>query len=278
MPRKYVDLLFMLALVVANLFWVLSPALSIHTMYAAIIGALLALPLVFIVPGYLLTELWPPKKDIDLLQRFLLSIGMSLTFDILGGFLLNVLPGGLSALSWVLLISFLFASGAVMLLYQRRDRTERARFSQLNARLWLSVGLCALGGIATVVGIMYYDAYQMEKQPYAGFTQFWLLPAPQTGSGCTVDIGLQSYEKVSSQYRIVMLVNAMQVNAWSPALINSQQGWKQSVPLPLVNVNYMSVDALLYQSTHPEQIYRHVHVYLHITGDGSVAHPHHCQS
>ena len=84
------------------------------------VSILLALPLVFFVPGYMLIVVLTHTRRLDVFQRLTLSLGLSITLDILGGFLLNMLPVGLRTQSWVMLLSCLTCLFALAVLYLRR--------------------------------------------------------------------------------------------------------------------------------------------------------------
>ena len=60
------------------------------------------------------------RRELDKAHRLTLSLGLSLTLDILGGFLLNMLPMGLRAQSWIALLSCLALIFAIATLYTRR--------------------------------------------------------------------------------------------------------------------------------------------------------------
>src|SRR5438105_797407 len=96
MRLKHLDLIVTITLAAMNVIWALLPS------RIPIVGIVLALPLVFILPGYALTEVLFRKRSLGAPERLLFSIGLSLAIAILSGLILNLLPGGLQAISWAL--------------------------------------------------------------------------------------------------------------------------------------------------------------------------------
>src|SRR5436190_946560 len=114
MRLKNLDLIVTITLAAMNVIWALLPS------RIPIVGIILALPLVFVLPGYTLTETLFHKRSLDVSHRLVLSLGLSLAIDILGGFILNLLPGGLQALSWAALLGLFTAVFSLVVAYLRR--------------------------------------------------------------------------------------------------------------------------------------------------------------
>ena len=111
MRSKNSDIFIALGIVLLNVVCMLLPYTILW------VSVLLALPMVFFVPGYLLVEMLTFRRELDKFHRLTLSLGLSLTLDILGGFLLNMLPMGLRAQSWIALLSCLALIFAIAALY-----------------------------------------------------------------------------------------------------------------------------------------------------------------
>src|SRR5947209_8371155 len=114
MRLKNIDLIVVILVVVVNVVYIQLPYRPLP------IGILLALPLIFAVPGYALTQalfvrslfetpdsliLEPRLKlgqPVGVVDHITLGLGLSMAIDVLLGFILNVLPVGLQAQSWTL--------------------------------------------------------------------------------------------------------------------------------------------------------------------------------
>src|SRR5689334_1821085 len=133
MQRKNLDLSIALFIAAVNVGWTLIPD---HPSYLTIVGIILALPLVFVLPGYTLTEaLFKRTTNADALirqpalqlerpfktsDRLIIGLGLSLALVILSGFILNMLPTGLQALSWVVFLAVQTTLFALIAGYRRR--------------------------------------------------------------------------------------------------------------------------------------------------------------
>src|SRR6266581_2234099 len=94
MRRKNRDLMVTAIIASLNIIWTLLPNRPI------VIGVILTMPLVFFLPGYILTEALFSKRTLIASHHLVLSLALSMAIDIIGGLILNVLPIGLQTLSW----------------------------------------------------------------------------------------------------------------------------------------------------------------------------------
>src|SRR5579859_6647639 len=117
MRLKHPDLALATAIALANVVWAFLP------FRLPVIGTILALPLVFIAPGYTLTAALFHRRSLDRAYRLLLSLGVSVSIVIAGGLLLNALPAGLRPSSWAGLLAFLTILLAALNIYLRREKT-----------------------------------------------------------------------------------------------------------------------------------------------------------
>src|SRR5579859_1059883 len=116
MRSKSLDLIAAILVVAINVAWALIPNRP------ALIGIIFALPLIFLLPDYTLTQTLFRKRSpapaaaphlilqprlnlghpIGPADHLILAFGLSMAIDVVIGFTLNVLPVGLQALSWTL--------------------------------------------------------------------------------------------------------------------------------------------------------------------------------
>ncbi len=151
MRRRNLDLVAAITLAAASI------ALALLPDRLPFVGTLLALPLVFALPGYTLTQalfrshagnsspnqpgdlILPPRLltgySFGAFDHLVFSLGLSLVNDILVGFLLNLLPIGLQWQSWSLTLGLLTLVFALIALIRRLfPSSSRARESHTPAR------------------------------------------------------------------------------------------------------------------------------------------------
>jgi uncharacterized membrane protein len=255
MRLKNLDLIVMVIIAVLNIVWALLPNRP------TLIGTILGVPLVFLLPGYTLTEAMFHKRSLAASHRLVISIGLSLAIDIIGGFMLNVLPIGLQALSWAGLLGLLTIVVAVLATYLRRGK-------QVNrtqpVRLRFTAYQIALFGLATMIAILAVlnDTISAAQQSHPGFTQFWMLPTAQANNSCAVQLGVRNFEATSMTYRVTLTMNGTQRTPEQSIDLAPQQEWQQLVPIAPVPSGKVYIHAQLYRLDKPESVYREVHVTL----------------
>ncbi|GAC1361926.1 MAG: hypothetical protein NVS2B12_04460 [Ktedonobacteraceae bacterium] len=281
MRKRSLDLLAATCIGAINVVWSLLPN------HISFVGLILALPLIFLLPGYTLTEallpaqakftFLPADKQLTGSSRFTFSIGLSIIVDILGGFVLNLLPSGLHAIPWAIflaLVTMLFASIA---LYQRiqlkrqhqgQDLPKRIRTSHPLPSLWEGALLCF--SILLVLAALLYSVNSAQNQPYPGFTQFWVSNPTAHDTSCTVHLGVKSFEFDPLKYNIIMTTNDEPFKTWSGISLGYQQTWDQAIVLPTSNTTTsIKVKAQLYREDQPKNVYRQIHTTVYIEKAGS---------
>jgi hypothetical protein len=147
-------------------------ALDLHPLLRVV----LAVPLVFFLPGYAVLSALAPARPLEAIERVLVSLGVSFVVTIVAGILLALTPVRLSALSWAVTLTGLTLAGSVIAWLRRvRARIEGPHLPRLTsppaaAALMLIAALIAgnalLGNSVGAVG-------QDNPAP----EQLWLVPA-----------------------------------------------------------------------------------------------------
>lgn len=260
MRRKNLDLFIIMSIVVLNVEWMVLP------FHFTVIGTILALPLVFVLPGYALTEALFQKRSLETAQRLVFSLALSLAVVILSGFILNLFPSGLHAQTWTLFLGLLTVVFSFTAILRRTEQSDRVQPLRLN----LSISAFILFEVATIVAILaiLYSTAGVTQQRQPGFTQLWIKPAPQPGNSCAIRIGVSSFESTLVTYRIVMTMNSTQIAAWSSISLVPREQWEQ---IELVNPDASRnafVEVLLYRLDKPQTVYQKVDLTLDILGKG----------
>jgi uncharacterized membrane protein len=255
MRMKNLDLFASIAVIAMNVLWALLPS------HLPIIGIILALPLVFLLPGYTLIEAFFYKVSINYTYLLALSIGLSLIIDILSGFILNMFPVGLRAMSWVIFLGVLIVVLSLLVALHRRGYSKvELSFTWFRLAIYeyLLIGL----SIVIVILSIQYSVITVKQQPHLAFTQLWMLPSTPVDRICTVRLGVQNFEETSMKYRITMTANGVQVNTWALVVLTPQEKWDRSVTIPSTSTNSIYIEAKVYKSDESAVIYREVHLTL----------------
>lgn len=239
-----------------NVIWALLPS------RIPIVGIMLALPLVFILPGYTLTQVLFHNRSLSAAYRLLFSIGLSFTIAVMSGLILNLLPGGLQAISWALWLGLVTGVFSLLAAHLRRGATMNGTH-MVRFRLAVYPALICALALLVAIFVFLYATFGAIKQPYPGFTQLWMIPEAQTGKSCAVSLGVRSFESTPVTYRITMTVMGVQKTSWPSVVLASQQVWTQLVQIPPTAAANVYVEAQLYRLDKPGTVYREVHSTLH---------------
>ena len=264
MRLKNLDLIVTVVIAALNVTWALLP------IDVSVMRIILSLPLIFVLPGYTLSEALFHKRSRNASERILFSLGLSLAIDILSGLFLNILPVGLQARSWTTLLGLLTLVFSLLAAFLRRGvPVSGAR--PLRGRFGIYPGI--LFGLAIVVAILSvaYAAFGATHQQYPGFTQLWILPEISTGKSCAVRLGVRSFESTSERYRLTMTANGDSIEAWPALTLGPQQEWFHLVPITPGIAKNIIVKAQLYRLDKPEAVYRTVNLTLYSCPTSQVA-------
>lgn len=253
MRLKNLDLSIALVISTASILCVLLPITLLW------LRTVLALPLIFVLPGYLLTELLFYWRKIAPSHRLLLTLGLSIVIVIISGLLLNILPIGLQSISWVICLSFITLIEIVIVAVRRgKIAGSEIKIKVLHIYEYCLFGL-ALGGI---IFALQYAREGMAQEPHVGFTQFWMVPAG--GNACAVKLGIHSFEPGQMAYSVSVAANDVPISAQFPAVLKVGEQVEQTLELPAsVHEETVNVQAKLYRLDRPGEVYRSVNIILH---------------
>ena len=257
MRQQNKDLLLILLIAVMNIVWVYFPT------HFVVVGIILALPLMFLVPGYLLIEILAQKRRHDGATHLLLSIGLSLSIDILCGFLLNIIPAGLTPITWGVFLAVLSMICTLLCMVRRRQWQVHVdqKLKDLPTRYeFLLLTLI----VYVVIFVFIYITSNTENKSYQGFTQFWLLLDNHRSHNCVIQLGIESSETVTTAYQVEVKENNRYAARWSSITLAPQQQWQGRL---LIAINHtqtplLQIEADLYRQREPGSVYRTAHLFL----------------
>jgi Protein of unknown function (DUF1616) len=160
---------------------------------------LVALPLLFFLPGYAIAAATFARGRIPLPQMLVLSVGLSLAVLALGALVLNYLPGGIRAGWWALLL-FAVVLGACRAAAVRRPRRRQASRPSSLPRPSLAQGGMLAGGALAIVAAIVLAYVPLGAANAVGYTEMWIRPLHSARAG--VEIGVGSGEQEDVPYRL----------------------------------------------------------------------------
>jgi uncharacterized membrane protein len=225
-----------------------------------IVRLIAALPLALFLPGYAIiaaafgsSELAPPK-------RLALSVATSLTVLVLGTFVLNIFPFGLTTASWAVLLPVVVIAacrGAAL----RRGRpavSGERRSASLPRPSFSSV---AIGAVALAIAVA---AIALAQKPLpaddaVGFTALWMLPTDSREDA--VAVGVTSSQHHPTSYRLEVSLGKNQSKTYRVHLDpGEERAFELAVPPRPGGRTH--VVASLYRKAKPQKLYRRVTSWL----------------
>lgn len=232
------------------------------------VRAVMAVLLVFCLPGYAITFALFPRHRFGLVERLLLAISASVSVAIVGGLILNLLPWGLQASSWLVLLSGVTLVAGVVAWMRTPNRPLAASFKvsrlpaylhTLAAGVGFTVGHTLLIGLAAlVIGLTWSIAHTpAPAQGLQGYTLLWLLPA-EANQPPAVRLGIRSSEFMPTNYKLQLTMNQQLVHEWPVITLKPNTEWDGRLALTPQQLNSATIEAKLYRLDQPATIYRQV--------------------
>jgi hypothetical protein len=240
--RNVLNIIVVAALLLLVLFIVNSSILLL------IFGFALAL----VAPGYLITKVFWPRQLLGIPERIVLSIGVSLSVDALGGLLLDLTPWGLQAATWFLLL------GGISLLFLVIGIASRA-WERPHLEIGLGAGDALMLAFAALILI---TALAIALTPAAstsieGYTNLWIVPSDVSDQR-SLHIAIKSDEVAKAEYSLQIKLNGQVVSGAPSITLGPGESWEGRLALPAAQTGAMRIEANLYRADKPQAVYRQV--------------------
>ncbi len=243
---------------------------AVYFQIQGILRVALALPLIFLIPGYVLQSALLPTNEISNLWQLILSVVLSFTITMLGTVIMYFLGIPLTAVSWGVWLSGFTLIASIAALIRQLDAQEPNRLSEKilqqfgqmrrvsitpkilrSETLWLSV--IAIGLLAAALTISRMSAVT-QAQP--GFTQLWINSSESPS--LSIEVGISNQENSAQDYRLTLYQNDALVNEWSVVTLEKGQTLTETYALPAPAALDDSFEARLYRLDAPDTLYRQV--------------------
>jgi hypothetical protein len=218
-----------------------------------------AIPLALWLPGFAIVEAAFGPRQLDRPQFVLLSLAMSLATLAVAGILLNALPGGLTTLSWALLLVIVVVCGAGLAAIRRgrrRRRPEQPRLELKRRDIVLLAGAGVLAVAAIALAQVRFPAHDVE-----GYSALWILPSDRSEKA--VAVGVISAEQDSASF--ILTVRGARPGPPLKRTVRLDPGQELSFDLPVAARSGgapQKVVASLYRASWPQRLFRRATTWL----------------
>ncbi len=219
----------------------------------------LVVPLVVVLPGFVLTVALFRHSLLTTAEQVLLSLGLSLVLAVLSGFVLDWTPWGLGTVSWLILLgSITLIAGGVAFFGPGRKRLFPAggaglQFNRSSLRPLILFSLAALIVIAALV----VTRNSAMNQSTPGFTRLWLLP-DNAASQDRLRLGFNNQEATVTTYKLQVKSGSTNLQEWAAITLKPAEQWETTLALPPGLPSGGKIEASLYKAGAPAVVYRQV--------------------
>jgi Protein of unknown function (DUF1616) len=217
------------------------------------IRAAFALPLTLWLPGYAIAGALSPRAA-GLAERVALAVALSIAVCIVGGFVLNWSPTGLTMESWaVLLVSVTVAGAAVSSVRWSSRGSGEISSRRRGVRVSSSAVANILVGITLAGASIALARTPLPAQGVSGYTMLSLLP--RVDASDSVRVAVTSAELRTTSYRLEVRAGGQLALERQLTLAPGAQ-WESVVDVASVPRSRRSLEALLYRASDRRDIYR----------------------
>jgi len=218
---------------------------------ASYVRTLVALPLIFVVPG--LVMLRALRVELTASGRQVLIIGLSMAVTVLGGLLLS-LGSWLTTRGWLLWFGAVTLGGTLFTVGRSSAAPIPWRFPRIRVRHFALCGAIVGVVVLTMQNAMRnHDAYLPFR-----YTDFWMLPDGQASNLYT--IGVKNGERIDEHFTVRVTVDGAFVGTWQ-VTVPADQTITQTLALPAGQ----KAVAWLLRGKNQGEVYRSVSASLHGT-------------
>lgn len=221
-----------------------------------ILRVVAALPLTLYLPGFALVAASFNGEGLAPLKRVTIEVAASLIVLVLGAFVLNIFPFGLTTASWAVLLA-LFIVICCLIAARRRGRAKPVRRPLLGKRSRPSTHTALLIGAAVLIGAASIALAQkpLPAKHAQGYTALWMLPTDADEEA--VVVGVDSNEQDPAAYQLRVSQTEGQSQTFRVQLDPGEEKTFE-VEVPRGSTGTRHVVASLYREGEPGHLFRRV--------------------
>ncbi len=238
---------------------------------------ILGLPLALGCPGYALSHALVPGKKASIVERLMLTLGLSIAVLVITGLGLHVSTLGMSTPNFVAGICIVTIASAITALVRYalsannwRDDTDQAKRMPVVFRL--NVPVCILAAFIAG-GAVALAVHTANTVPPSDIVQLWMLPVTKNTSTqaaaqaaaqvakqtpTQIQIGIHNVAAPESAYALQLMRSGYVLQEWPALSVTPGKTWQVTVTVNSSWPGSGPVEAVLYRQSAPGQAFRQV--------------------
>jgi len=251
------------------------------------IRTILGIPLVLFLPGYALIEaLFPRKKDLDGIERLVLSFGLSIAVVPLIGFVLNFTPYGIRLVPILISLSVFTLAMYQIAHFRKSKLSEEERFEVPFSYIYSSVKsvssnkgvnrtlttILILSLMISIITLIYVIVTPKQGEK---FTEFYILgdnermqgypTRMEAGKNSSVIVGITNHEYMLTNYTLDISLENVTLEKMNVQLIHNSTLKKKIFFTPEKTGDKLKLEFLLYKEDNFTAPYRDLHLWVDVT-------------
>jgi hypothetical protein len=189
--------------------------------------AVVVAPFLLALPGYALLRIAFPRPLLAG-DAALLGAGLSISFLVIAGLVLDKVGPGLTAGAWLVAVD---AWTAIALLVARRRRAPGAGFGRVRLprpRIGGQTAAFVLAGAVAAAAFALNMRGAQAQERRERFVELWVVPSGPD----RVVVGIRSGEPGATRYRLTLSDGSTELRTWSGIDLEWGRQWQSTVALP----------------------------------------------
>ena len=264
MKHGYLDIFFAMLLAVGSIAF-----FGFHLNLNSI-QIVLSVLLVFILPGYTISVVLFPSPLLSIIERVVLTIGLSLVLTIFSGFLLYSLSFPLQVETWAFSLGMEVIVFGIVAVFRRSQLPKfklkrESDIRNLASKVSLpTIGQFFLFGLSAmlVLGSFILAQNIAASEPNTEVVQLWILPG-KTGEGVReIQIGAMINDNAPREYYLWLGRDDFTIKEWPLLVLKPGERWENVITIDNNLPGKGPLDVYLYSYEQPDIPYRHVTLWL----------------
>jgi uncharacterized membrane protein len=211
-----------------------------------LVRAVIALPMVLFIPGYLIIKIVFPRERFGV-ELFVFSVGISLAVTVLSGLLLHA-ASFMTALGWSLLLSGITLTAAFFV----KCNSETPPYNVLDLSKFQKF-MTAAGCIIALIALYQAREGFLSHNEFS-YTELWVVPDKGHDSRNYI-LGFTNKERRPTDYDIQVYLDGQLLASWPSLRLVDGQTWTERLFLPFKSrsIKEQRVEARLYKTEGSER-------------------------
>lgn len=220
-----------------------------------IIRSIIALPFLFLLPGYIWTKI-VIRRAMGLVEQAVYTLIISMIIIIISGFALHFTWWRIRMENWVILLSSISLMGCAYMLMVADPAPSQTIAVQLRLPRRFYQYLNLILSLILIAGAIAISRNSAREMFATDFTQLWMVPSENPTR--SVQIGVANLEREPEIFNLELRAEGKLLKSWSHIELKPNETWVIEIDLPSDLSRVELIEGLLYRQNSSDTVYRRV--------------------